>query len=211
MSDTLAGLVLAGGRSSRLGGGDKTLRVLRGKPILTRVLERLSPQLGEIAISANGDPARFAPFALPILADDGPAGQAGPLAGLLAGLEWAGSHTSSTRLLTVAGDTPFLPRDLAIRLTDAVRGKSDTVAVAASGGRIHPVVAAWPLSVVQELQRHLRSSSNYRVTDFIERFDRVVVAFEPEAIGAHPVDPFFNINTPADLAEAEALLASAEG
>ena len=155
MSDTLAGLVLAGGRSSRLGGGDKTLRVLGGKTILTRVLERLSPQLGEIAISANGDPARFAPFGLPILPDDGPAGQAGPLAGLLAGLEWASSHTSSARLLTVAGDTPFLPLDLAVRLTDAVRGNSDTVAVASSDGRIHPVVAAWPLSVVQELQRHL--------------------------------------------------------
>ena len=211
MNAPLAGLVLAGGRSSRLGGGDKTLMTLGGRTILSHVLDRLRSQVDVLAISANGDPARFADYNLPILPDDGPAGQAGPLAGLLAGLEWVASQTSAARLLTVSGDSPFLPLDLADRLAKAVEDRPDTIAVGSSGGRVHPVFAAWPRSVIQELQRHLESSNNYRVTDFLDRFDHIAVAFEPEEIGGRFVDPFFNINAPSDLSEAEALFASAKG
>src|SRR5690606_15033107 len=112
----IACLVLAGGRATRFGGGDKPLRLLAGKTMLAHVLDRLGPQVGPIAISANGDPARFAEYGLPVLADDGAGGQAGPLAGILSGMAWATADTGCAMLLTVAGDTPFFPDDLAARL-----------------------------------------------------------------------------------------------
>ena len=145
MTGLIAGLVLAGGRATRLGGGDKPLRLLGGRPMLARVLERLLPQVEQIAISANGDPARFAAFGLPVLPDDGPAGRAGPLAGILSGLQWARREAAFEKLLTVAGDTPFFPTDLAARLNAASAGHPDRIAVAASGGRRHPVFALWPV------------------------------------------------------------------
>jgi molybdopterin-guanine dinucleotide biosynthesis protein A len=142
----ISGVVLAGGRATRLGGGDKPLRPLGGRPMLARILERLKPQVGNIALSANGDPARFAGYGLPVLADEEPAGQAGPLAGILSGMVWAKTQ-GSRQMLTVAGDTPFFPLDLAARLAEARAGHADHIAVALSGGRRHPVFALWPVSL----------------------------------------------------------------
>lgn len=197
----IMGIVLAGGRATRLGGGDKPLRLLGGRPMLARILERLEPQVGAIAISANGDPARFAEYGLPVLADEGR--QAGPLAGILSGLAWA-KKAGGNKVLTVAGDTPFFPTDLAARLADAVAGGH--VAVAASAGRRHPVFALWPVSLQSDLSDFLAESASFSVTAFLDRCATVSVDFPTERVGSRTIDPFFNINTPEDLAEAEAAL-----
>ena len=202
MTGPIAGLVLAGGRAVRLGGGDKTLRLIGGKPMLSRVLERLAPQVRQIAISANGDPARFAGFGLPVLADNGPAGQAGPLAGILSGLEWAKAETGCNMLLTVAGDTPFFPADFAARLNAAI-ARRNRIAVAASNGRRHPVFALWPVSVGDDLKRFLAESASFSVAAFLGAHDVATVDFPMQQAGDEKADPFFNVNTPQDLAEAE--------
>lgn len=197
----LAGLVLAGGRSSRMGGGDKTLLPLAGRPLMSYVIQRLQAQLGMVAISANGDPNRFAGFDLPVLPDTVP-GHAGPLAGVLAGLEWA-VGTGASGLVTVAGDTPFFPTALVQRL--AYVGGGTRIGVAQSCGRPHPVFALWPLALRSPLAAFL-AAGEHRVMSFIERHDWIGVDFAPEA-GLHgPFDPFFNINTPEDLRQAESML-----
>jgi molybdopterin-guanine dinucleotide biosynthesis protein A len=201
----IAGIVLAGGRATRLGGGDKPLRPLGGRPMLAHILERLGPQVGVVAISANGDPARFAEYGLPVLADDGPSGQAGPLSGILSGMAWA-KQEGSSKVLTVAGDTPFFPRDLAARLAGAVAGKPDHIAVAASGGHRHPVFALWPVGLEGDLSDFLTKSATFSVAAFLERHETVSVDFPIAAIGGKKVDPFFNVNTPEDLAQAEAIV-----
>ncbi len=198
-----AGLVLAGGRATRLGGGDKTLRTVGGRPMLSLVLERLSLQAGPLAISANGDPARFSAFGLPVLADDGPAGAAGPLAGILAGLEWASRATDQTWLLTVAGDTPFFPSDLAERLGRAAAGRR--IAIARSGGRRHPVFGLWPVSIAADLRRFLAESRSFSVAAFLEGQDAAAFDFPMLKLGEAEADPFFNVNTPEDLVRAEAI------
>lgn len=203
MTGSIAGLVLAGGRATRLGGGDKPLRLLGGRTMLSRVLERLSPQVGPIAISANDDPARFGRFSLPVLSDDGSAGQAGPLAGILSGLQWAEREAGCDRLLTVAGDTPFFPADLAARLSAAATRHAHRIAVAAVGGRRHPVFALWPASLEEDLKRFLAESATFSVAAFLDRHDTVAVDFPMLQNGDETADPFFNVNTPEDLAEAE--------
>ncbi len=197
----IAGVVLAGGRGSRLGGGDKPLRMVGDRPILDIILERLRPQAEPLAISANGDPARFAAYGLPVLADDGPRGQNGPLAGVLSALIWAADR-GATRVLTVAGDTPFLPCDLAARLGEAA--KTDRIAVAASAGRSHPVFALWPVSLASDLRLFLAESETFSVAAFQQRHQSMSVDF-PLLTGKQPMDPFFNINTPDDLAKANDL------
>ena len=206
MTDAIAGVVLAGGRATRLGGGDKPLRLLGGRPMLACVLERLSPQVGLVALSANGDPARFATFGLPVLPDGGAEGQAGPLAGILSGLQWARRETDRTRLLTVAGDTPFFPVDLAVRLSAASADDPDRIAVAASGGRRHPVFALWPVSLEEDLKRFLAESATFSVTSFLDMHDAATVDFPMLRIEGEEADPFFNVNTPQDLAEAEEMV-----
>lgn len=200
-----AGVILAGGRATRLGGGDKPLRALGGRPMLARILERFGPQVGPIAISANGDPARFAEYGLPVLADDGPGGQVGPLAGILSGLAWAKAE-GCRNMLTVAGDTPFFPFDLAERLADAVAGRPDNVAVAASRGRRHPVFALWPVGLEADLRDFLAASAGFSVAAFLDRHGTVSVDFAVASTGVRPIDPFFNVNTPEDLAQAEAFV-----
>jgi molybdopterin-guanine dinucleotide biosynthesis protein A len=202
----IAGLVLAGGRATRLGGGDKPLRILGGKPMLARILERLKPQAGPVAISANGDPARFAEYGLPVLADEGPGGQAGPLSGILSGMAWATTETDCKALLTVAGDTPFFPPDLAARLASAVAVHDNHIVVAASGGRRHPVFALWPVSLETELNDFLSKSATFSVAAFLERQATVSVDFPMASIAGKAIDPFFNVNTPEDLAEAETIV-----
>jgi molybdopterin-guanine dinucleotide biosynthesis protein A len=196
----IAAVVLAGGLSSRMGGGNKPLVPLAGRPLLAHILDRLGSQVERIAINANGDPVRFAPFGLPVIADtisDFP----GPLAGVLAGMEWAARLGVATRLATVAGDTPFLPIDLVARLSAA---PSEHIATAASGGRSHPVFGLWPLELRSDLERFIDGGGR-RVSDFIARHPSSVVDFATR--GA--LDPFFNVNTPEDLAAAERLVVEA--
>ena len=199
----IAGIVLAGGRATRLGGGDKPLRPLGGRPMLAHILERLGPQVGAVAISANGDPARFAEYGLPVLADEGR--QAGPLSGILSGMAWAKSE-GGDKVLTVAGDTPVFPVDLAARLAAAVAVHDNHIAVAASDGRRHPVFALWPVSLEADLSEFLAESASLSVSAFLERHETVSVDFPMLSIAGKTIDPFFNVNTPQDLAEAEAIV-----
>lgn len=200
---TIAGLVLAGGRSSRMG-ADKALVSLDGRRLVDRVLDRLAPQVSHLAISANGDPGRFALPGVPVLQDTIPGGL-GPLAGVLAGLEWAIGVPGVTSLVTVATDTPFPPPDLVERLA-AARGGPSSLVVAGSGGRIHPVDALWPLSAAPALRRFLESGDTYKAMRFIEEIGYKAVSFGPVELPGGAVDAFFNINTPDDLAEAARLL-----
>jgi molybdopterin-guanine dinucleotide biosynthesis protein A len=198
--ETTVGLILCGGRASRMGGGDKSLLALGQRTIMDFVVQRLSPQVGRIAISANGDPSRFARFALPVLADPLP-GNPGPLAGILAGMEWVADFPGCTTILSVAGDTPFFPPDLALRLADAADRK-DRIAVAASEGRRHPVFALWPVSLRCDLRDFIASGQG-KVSAFMDRHGVAQVDFPSVERDSACVDPFFNINTPEDLASAK--------
>lgn len=205
MSEGIAGIILAGGQSRRMGGGDKASALLAGHTLLDHVTSRLKPQVEALALNANGDPARFGTLALPVVPDTVP-GFAGPLAGLLAGLEWAAAETRCRLLLTAAADTPFFPDDLARRLLAAVAGRPDAIAVACCGERRHPTFALWPLALAEPLRHMLVEQGNRRVTAFIDANAHVEVDFEPYRLGdGNTLDPFFNINTPQDLAEAERL------
>ena len=152
-TDNVVGIVLAGGKSSRMGGGDKCLAPLGGKPLLAHVLARLRPQVSRIAVSANGDLSRFDVFGLPVVAD-GVAGFQGPLAGIEAGLSWvAANYPQAAWVMTVPGDTPFIPDDLVVRLVQAARGV--TMAVARSDEGVHPVVGLWPMEMAGALRQAL--------------------------------------------------------
>jgi molybdenum cofactor guanylyltransferase len=196
LTPPILGLILAGGLGRRMGGVDKPLLPLGGEPLLARIAARLRPQCpAGVALSANGDPARFRGiFDGPVLPDSLP-GRPGPLAGILAGLEHAADRPGVTHLLSVPGDTPFLPGDLAARLTES-RGTS-AIAVAASGGREHYTAALWPLDLRDDLQAWLEAGER-RVGAFIARHGAAVVEWPTE-----PVDPFLNLNAPEDLLRAE--------
>ena len=201
----IVAVVLAGGLSRRMGGGDKPLLELAGKPIFAHVLERLRMQATAIAINANGDLTRFQTHGIPVLADITP-GFPGPLGGVQAGLAWAKSIGAST-LLTVAGDTPFFPMDLARKLEDAA--DVGRVVIATSDGRFHPTFGLWPLSIKDDLDGFLAAGGR-KVLAFVERHAHTGVAFAPTQLPGGPADPFFNINTPADLAEAHRLMDSSK-
>ena len=186
----VAGVILAGGQARRMGGGDKCLLALPdGRPLLAEILARLAPQVGEMALNANGDPARFAGFGLPVLADG--MADAGPLAGVLAGMRWAQTQGCGW-LATVAGDTPHFPPDLVARLM-AGRG-AQPVALAAQG-RVHPVFAIWDVGLAADLERALMAGAR-RVEAVARGFGASVV----DLAGAGGGDAFFNVNTPEDLA-----------
>ncbi|AWN38662.1 molybdenum cofactor guanylyltransferase MobA [Methylobacterium radiodurans] len=198
MSASVLGLILAGGRARRMGGGDKPLLELGGRTLLARVAERLGDQCGAgLALSANGDPARFAGFPGPVLPDT-VADQPGPLAGILAGLEHAAARGIEA-VVSVSGDAPLLPEDLVARLM-AVRPEVG-IALAASGERRHYTIALWPAALRDNLQSYLGSGER-RVGGFIARHPAEAASWPVE-----PLDPFLNINTPEDLAAAEAALA----
>jgi len=202
----VVGLLLAGGQSRRMGGGDKTLRPLGGIPLIDRVIERLRPQVDALVLNANGDPARFARLALPVAADSVP-GFAGPLAGVLAGLDWAFSHRSDCPyVVSVATDAPFLPIDLVARLAQGLDEGSADLACAASGGRPHPVFGLWPVRLRDDLRRALVDQAIRKVDLWTVRHRLATVPFAD-----YPVDPFFNANRPEDLETAAALLAVAAG
>ncbi|QKD03840.1 molybdenum cofactor guanylyltransferase MobA [Mesorhizobium loti] len=205
MNRDISGIILAGGQSRRMGGGDKSLLPLGDGCVLDQVLSRFGPQLETVALSANGDPARFSRFGLPVLADT-IEGFAGPLAGILTGLEWAVANTPCKAIVTAAGDTPFLPLDLVDRLAAAAGRHSDSIAVASSAGWRHPTFALWPVGCRDALRHFLVDEDNRRVSAFIERHGHVEVEFP--VLRSAGLDPFFNINVPDDLAEAQRLLQS---
>ena len=193
------GLVLNGGRGRRLGGADKGLVLLAGRPLIAHAIGRLRPQCAALAISANGDPARFAGFGLPVLADD-PPDFAGPLAGVLAGLEYCRSAAPDmTDVATLPADTPFAPTDLVARLHEARRASGAMIAVAVSGGRRHHAAALWPVALAADLRRALVDEALRRVEDFAARFPVATAEWPCE-----PLDPFFNVNSLEDLERAEA-------
>jgi molybdenum cofactor guanylyltransferase len=200
------GVLLAGGLARRMGGGDKPMRQIGGRTILERVITRLRPQCDGLILNANGDPARFARFGLPVVPDS-VADFPGPLAGILAGLDWAAANRPDAKwVLSAAADCPFLPRDLVARLHRGRIEQNAQLAVAASGGQSHPVVGLWSIALRDELRHAL-------VVKDIRKIDRWTARYRLSTISwpAEPLDPFFNANTVDDLAEAEHLAELDEG
>jgi len=206
------GVILAGGLATRMGGGDKGLLSLGGESLLSRVIDRLSPQVAGLALNANGDAARFAGLGLPVVADT-IEGFAGPLAGVLAGLDWA-AEQGAEAIVTVAADTPFFPHDLVARLVAASDGQShplvlattpksgDEVLKSGGKGRVnrHPTFGLWPVALRDDLRAALTGGLR-KVVLWTDQHGGREALFEAE-----PFDPFFNVNTPDDLARAEGLL-----
>jgi molybdopterin-guanine dinucleotide biosynthesis protein A len=203
----VTGVLLAGGRSSRMGGREKALLDIGGSPMLLHVLTRLRPQVGRIVINANGDPARFSGHCLPVIADT-IEGYAGPLAGLHAGIEWARAETPDAKFIaSVPVDCPFLPLDLVARLRAALLAKDAPCAIAASNGERHPVAGLWRVELGAALGQSLKD--NVRALHrFADTHGCAVADFGPVEMGDTKVDPFFNVNAPADLERARALFAS---
>lgn len=197
--DTL-GVILAGGLARRMGGGDKPLRLLGGKPMLDHALRRLAPQVAAVAINANGDPARFAGYGLPVAADGLP-GHPGPLAGILAGLDWAAAHRPDLAwVVSVPGDCPFIPHDLVARLHAARAAAGVPLACARSGGQAHPPAGLWPVALREALRASL-VAGDHAIRRWTARHG-CAHADWPDS----PVDPFFNANAPEELEAAERLL-----
>jgi molybdenum cofactor guanylyltransferase len=195
-SNTVHGLILAGGLSRRMGGGQKALLPLGGRPIIARVLDRLAPQVRAVAINANAD--GYAGFGVPVLADT-VGGFVGPLAGVLAGLDWA-AEQGAAYLVTVAADTPFFPADLVAPLNaQAAPGR---VVMARSADGVQPVFALWPVALRGALEQWLRTDGSRKVQDFAAGLDLRYCDFTAEG----GTDPFFNVNRPEDLARAEGML-----
>jgi molybdopterin-guanine dinucleotide biosynthesis protein A len=202
----IVGLLLAGGQSRRMGGGDKALRVIGGVPLLDRVIERMRPQVETLVVNANGDPARFARYGLPVVPDSVP-GFAGPLAGVLAGLDWtADQRPDCNHVVSVATDAPFLPTDLVSRLVRDMEKSGADLACAASSGQPHPVIGLWPVRLREDLRHAIVDEMVRKVDVWTARHRLAIVPFRSE-----PIDPFFNANRPEDLATAAALLAAETG
>src|SRR5262245_9090939 len=202
----IPGVLLAGGLARRMGGGDKPMRQIAGRTILDRVIARLSPQCDGLIINANGDPARFASFGLPVIADS-VADFPGPLAGILAALDWAAANRPEVSLvLSAAADCPFLPRDLVSRLSQALAEQNAQLAVAASDGQSHPVIGLWSVALREELRHAL-------VVEDIRKIDRWTARYRLATVTwpTTPLDPFFNANTVEDIADADRLAAPDEG
>lgn len=190
-------LVLAGGLARRMGGGDKALIEIGGRTILDRVLETLRPQCKAIILNANGDPSRFAAFGLPVIPDDIP-DFAGPLAGILAGLDWMAKNAPGTEwMVSVPGDCPFLPHDLVRRLHAARLEAGEPLACARSGEWRHPVAGLWQVALRDDLRRALTQEGLHKIEVWTGRHG-VAIAEWPD----RPFDPFFNVNTPEDRARA---------
>jgi molybdopterin-guanine dinucleotide biosynthesis protein A len=193
-------VLLAGGTARRMGGGDKSLHMLAGRPILAHVIARIQPQVSALAINANGDPARFAEWGFPVIADV-IAGNPGPLAGIHAGMAWAQAHHPEvSEILSIPTDLPFLPTDLVELLRTARKAVNADIAVARSEGQAHPVVALWPVCLAQALHRAVAQEALRKVTGFAGQYRVVHVDFPVTGI-----DPFYNINNPDDLQRAQSL------
>ena len=200
----IPGVILAGGQARRMGGGDKCLLMLGGQSLLAHVIGRIAPQVSELAINANGDPARFADVGVPVLADT-VAGFVGPLAGVLAAMDWA-AGLGARQVVTVAADTPGFPRDLVAGLVRALRG-GEPIALAATrdagrGVLRHPTFGLWPVDLRDDLRVALGDGTR-KVVAWTDWHGAASAVFEHE-----DVDPFFNINTEQDLEAARAMLAA---
>jgi molybdenum cofactor guanylyltransferase len=194
------GVLLAGGLARRMGGGDKPMRQIAGRTILDRVIARLEPQCDGLILNANGDPARFASFGLPVIADT-VKNFPGPLAGILAALDWVATNRPGVEfMLSAAADCPFLPRDLVTRLHRTLAEQNAQLAVAASAGQSHPVIGLWSVALREELRHAL-------VVEDVRKIDRWTARFRLATVTwpAEPLDPFFNANTMDDIAAAERL------
>lgn len=193
------GVILAGGQATRMGGGDKGLLPLGGGTILGHVIDRLSPQVADLALNANGDPARFAALDLPVLADSID-GFAGPLAGVLAGLDWA-ETLGATHIVTAAADTPFFPGDLVPQLLARAEAEGKPIALARTENGRHPTFGLWPVGLRADLRRALQNGLR-KVVQWTDVHGTAYTDFPDQ-----PFDPFFNVNTPDDLAKAEQIMA----
>lgn len=194
------GVILAGGKSSRMGGGDKCLAMLQGQTLIARAIARARPQVEALILNANGDAARFAEYGLLVI-PDGVAGFAGPLAGILSALEYARvHHPHSTHVASFASDTPFFPLDLVARLQSVCAEANAPLACAASGGRMQPVFGLWPVSLTDDLRQALTRENLRKVDAWTARHNAALADYSTD-----PFDPFLNINTPEDLAMAELL------
>jgi len=196
----VAGVILAGGQATRMGGGDKGLLRVRDLRLIDHVIARLAPQCARLAINANGDPARFAEFALPVLPDSLPE-YPGPLAGVLAGLDWAAAEGVDA-IVTAAADTPFFPHDLVARLRAAAG--PDGLALAGSrdaAGKLwrHPTFGLWPVALREDLRDALKGGLR-KIVLWTDAHQAGLAEFP-----TGPFDPFFNVNTPEDVARAEHL------
>src|SRR3954452_21016511 len=201
------GLLLAGGLSRRMGGGDKALRPLGGRTLLDHVIDPIAPQVAGLVLNANGDPDRFAAFGLPVVGDSVP-DFAGPLAGILAGLDWAAAHRPDCPdIVSVPPDAPFLPRDLVARLLRERELAGADLACAVSGGRPHPVIGLWPVRLRDSLREAVVAEGIRKVDIWTSRYRLRMVEFPEERPG---LDPFFNANRPGDLDRAAELLRQTE-
>ncbi|WGJ13223.1 molybdenum cofactor guanylyltransferase MobA [Methylocapsa sp. D3K7] len=202
MNDTCFGVLLAGGLARRMGGGDKALRTIGGTSILGRIIAVTRPQCAGLLLNANGDVARLGGFGLPVAADN-VAGFKGPLAGILAGLDWIALHHPGINFaISIPTDTPFLPANLVARLEEERENKHAEIVCARSGGMTHPVIALWPVSIRTDLRHALVDEDLRKTGCFTQRYHVATVDWPIE-----PYDPFFNANEPADLVRAEAILA----
>jgi len=196
----IAGVLLAGGGARRMGGGDKCLHSLGGRPLLTHIIESIAPQVEELILNANGDPDRFEPFGLTVVSDSFPC-LAGPLAGILAGMEWLQAHRPGVDLLvSVPADGPFVPSDLVSRLL-AAKGPA-RIACARSGGRSHPPTALWDVTLAEDLRCAMEDEEMRKIDRWTARYPILHADWSNK-----PFDPFFNVNRPEDLIRAETLLA----
>ena len=194
-------VLLAGGQARRMGGGDKCLRPLAGRPLLAHVIDRVRPQAEALLLNANGDATRFDEFGLPVKADI-VSGYVGPLAGILTGMNWARSARPDAKwLLSIATDTPFFPGDLASRMLSAAQSENKPLACAKTLGRTHPVFGLWSLALTDDLDRAVRTEEMRKIDRWTARYPIAEVEFS-----AQPFDPFFNANRSEDLEEAERLL-----
>lgn len=207
-------VILAGGLSRRMfagssgnGTSDKALLALGSETMLDRVLRRIAPQVSHVVLNANGDPARFAELRVPVVPDP-IGGYVGPLAGILAGMRWAKANDpGSTHIVTVSSDVPFLPLDLVTRLATVAAGHPDAVVLAASGSETHSVIGCWPVAHEADLAARL-AAGDRKVVDWARRHGIETVTFQHVRVGRIDVDPFFNANTPDELAEARRIVES---
>lgn len=191
MTKNITGVLLAGGLATRMGGGDKGLKKVQGKPILERVINTIRPQVDDLVINANGDASRFSSYGYDVVADS-VEGFVGPLAGILAGMDY---HKDYKWLLSVPTDTPFLPNDLVERLFAPIKAGQAQIVLARSGGFDHPVVGIWSTALREDLRRALTQEDVRKMKKWIGRYNYTTVEWEID-----PVDPFFNANSPDDLA-----------
>jgi len=204
--DILLGAVLAGGLSRRMGGPEKSLLRLGGITLVEKVATRLSGQVSQIIINANGDSSRFSQLPYPVQADT-VEGFAGPLAGVLAAMQWARNHSQATHIITAAADTPFFPQDYAARMLNAIQDQKAQIGLASSNARRHPVFGIWPVNLVDDLKHFLVDEENRKVMLFVERYPNCQVEFDNLE---NDIDPFFNVNTPDDMKQAEKIVSGQE-